>query len=1008
MRIRTFVKRVKYSLAAGLVIFSGSLPADDIEIYNTARTLPYPPYQQIGDIEPPNPNYPNVLFVLDASASMNARDKKSGFTTSRLSRLREAMSIVLQSANKVNIGVMRFSQSNSGGRIIYPMSPIEYAREDAMNTINNMDVGYWTPTIGALLEAAYYFSGKKVYYGRSRVREYSNKHFAIHLSRVSHPESYTGGTVVRDENCTDNNLDHISCENEKIDGDPVYISPILNECQKNYMVVVTDGGATGRVNIPLAEELIGSSCVWADKRANTCGVELAEYMTTTDLSTEIPGVNTVSTYTVGFNTRLEPLKDMAAAGNGKYFESGSADELAATLTAVLNEASLPAITFAAPSVSVDPDTLFSNRNDIYLSVFEPSLNPVWSGNLKGYWYDGVLKDYSVPRISAIDSSSGLIRGDAKSQWSTVPDGNTIASGGAAEKIKNTEQRWIVTNNPHGPTQLLDDKNRITTELITATELGLPDRILQLEVDDAQSLINWTNGLDERDWDEDGITDENRRQYGDPLHSNPIVITYGKNTSDTYDSVVYFGTNEGFLHAVDTNSGEDIFSFVPWDLLDILKHAYVNMPYAKKLYGMDGYLTTWINDTDNNGFIDNSKDFAYLLAGMRRGGRDYHALDVSNKESPVYLWKITGGTGEFKELGQTWSKMIHGKMRHPDTGKLTDVLVFSGGYDDRQDDVTVTTTDEQGRAIYIVEAETGNLVWNAGLTDAALNFPEMQYSFPASPAVVDINGDGLFDQIYAGDMGGQIWRFDFPVDGEISGGVIADVSAEDNMPRRFFTSADVALVDPNEQSAYLTISLGTGSRSQPLATENNAFYVIRQEHKAGTPDGYGYKPANFDTYQPITPNQLVDLTSNKIVEGSSEEKTDIANQLIQSHGWYIMMEEHGEKVLNTSITLDNKVVFTSYVPGKQSECSIDPGSNNLYILSLLDGGPAIDNDEDGLLRKSDRKITLNTPGISAPPSSIFSTTPDGDTKVTVLVGTESKDMGELPLSRRTFWIERPEI
>ncbi len=996
--------KIAVAMTAGMLTFSSALLAADIDVYNTSKLLPYPPYEQTGDVAPPNPNYPNLMFVLDASLSMDVVDK--GHTTTRLQRLQDAMKTVLNSAEQVNVGLMRFSNRNSGGRVIYPMSPIEYAREDAISLVDNMELEYWTPTVGAVLESAYYYGGHGVAYGKTRFSQVNKRHTGVHFSRVSHPDSYTGGEVIREAGCSDANLSDPSCGSERIDGDPVYRSPIQSECQQNFQVIISDGAATGTVNRNWVEGLAGTRCAWS--QSNTCGVELAEFMATEDQSSEVPGVNTVKTYTVGFNSSLPSLEAMAEAGGGIYYQSSSADELAAVLTNVLGAASAPAVTFSPPTITIDPDTLNSNRNDVYLTLFEPSHTPLWSGNLKGYWFDGQLMDYSDPRKPAIDPATGLIVDNASSLWSETIDGGVLKVGGAAANITNWVERNVVTNHPDGPAELLVEGNRINIEQVSAADLGLPDRFLNLDVDDAQSLINWANGADELDVNDNKSTVDSRQQYGDPLHSNPLLVTYGKKSGDIFDSVVFFGTNEGFLHAVDTSTGEDLYSFMPWELIGNIKKGYVNVPFGEKLYGVDGYLSTWIHDANNNGLVDAGSDFAYLYTGMRRGGRSYYALDVTEKEEPKLQWTITGGEGEFSELGQTWSNMVYGRMMHPDTGVVTDVLVFGGGYDERQDTVSIRTNDQMGRAVYIVDALTGRLLWSASADESAtVTLPKMTYSIPATPSVVDTDGDGLFDQVYVGDMGGQVWRFDFSANDNSSGGVIADFSDNSN-PSRFFSTPDVSLIKAENSQPFLTIALGSGTRSQPLNSESNAFYVIKQTAWNEAPIGYGYEKT-VNSYEPLSRNQLADLTANTIMEGSEDEAAQVEDDLAVKYGWFIEMESQGEKILNASITLNSQVAFTGYVPGQQSVCSGEVGSNNLYFLNLLDGTPAVDQNDDGVFDKADRIHALKATGISAPPKVVFTEQDEGrKTQVDIVIGQESSNVGTIDLSRRLYWSELPEF
>jgi type IV pilus assembly protein PilY1 len=973
--------------------------ADDIDVYNTVGALPYPPYAPTGDIAPPNPNYPNILFILDASLSMNATDK--GQVGTRLQRLRQAMEKVLTETQNVNIALMRFSHGVSGGRIIYPMSPIEFAREDAIEMVNTMGVDFWTPTIGAMLEAAYYFRGEPVFYGTTRTRVPGNKkHQAEQLGRVSHPESYTGGVLVQEGNCTPDNLDHVDCKTERIDGDPVYRSPILGECQQNFAVLISDGGATNTVDIPATETLINGSC--APSNSNTCGVEIAEFLATEDQVTDLAGDNTVTTHTVGFNASLPPLERFAAAGGGNYYESSSAADLAAAMNNIIENASGPPSTLAQPAVTIDLSNRLAHRKDIYLSLFEPVLRPVWPGNLKGYWQEGTVKDYSNPRIKAIDPDTGAIVDTAQSRWSTSPDGSDVSTGGAASKIKHSLTRNVVTNHPNGPTTLLDDANQIDINNITAAELDLPDWQLSLAASDHNRIIDWVRGMDVLDVNENGDVTENRNQYGDPLHTNPLIATYGRTATNDYDSVVFFGTNDGFLNAVDTQTGTDLYAFMPWSLVPQIKHSFVNQPYGAKLYGMDGYLSSWFSDGNGNGLIDNATDHFYLYAGMRRGGRDYHALDITTKNNPEHIWSIHGGSGDFTELGQSWSKLVHGKMHHPSTGKVTDVVVFSGGFDEAYDGSVAKRESTMGRAIYIVDAATGKLIWNAAPSNASLELADMKYSIPATPTLLDIDSDGVFDQIYAGDLGGQVWRFDFPANGTITGGIIATLS--DLGDKLFFSSPDVSLLKKSDLTLQVAVSIGSGARHQPLdQAQNNSFYVILQDDVREAPAGYGVKRDN-NKYTPITHDDLADVTDNDIQEGNNLERDTAADELAQKHGWYLNMEVLGEKILNPSITIDHKVIFTSYVPSPHQACEAGLGNSFLYALNITDGTPLGDIDGDGEIRKGDRRKELKTPGISATPSIVF---PGDDGNVNVMVGRESAGDLDIDLMRRTYWSEVPD-
>ena len=87
-----------------------------------------------------------------------------------------------------------------------------------------------------------------------------------------------------------------------------------------------------------------------------------------------------------------------------------------------------------------------------------------------------------------------------------------------------------------------------------------------------------------------------------------------------------------------------------------------------------------------------------------------------------------------------------------------------------------------------------------------------------------------------------------------------------------------------------------------------------------PDGYGFKD-NSGTYVPLQHTHLVDVTDNKVVEGSEDERAAVAREIKEKFGWYINMEQAGEKILNPSVTANNQVIFTSYQPGARGAVTL---------------------------------------------------------------------------------------
>jgi type IV pilus assembly protein PilY1 len=287
-----------------------------------------------------------------------------------------------------------------------------------------------------------------------------------------------------------------------------------------------------------------------------------------------------------------------------------------------------------------------------------------------------------------------------------------------------------------------------------------------------------------------------------------------------------------------------------------------------------------------------------------------------------------------------------------------VLVIGGGYEADQDNAT-TSTDTTGNSIYIVDSVSGALLWqgtkNGGNHSFNVAGKAMDYSFPADVKVIDFDGDGYADRMYAGDMGGQIWRFDIingqPPASLVTGGVFAQLGAAGLTPpaptsatRRFYYSPDVALVN-NKDFNFIHVGIGSGHRAHPLSLVNqDRFYALRDYGGQGK-----QSQATYDAFTPIKDSDLVDITDNVSASVPQGQK-----------GWEFQLRDGGwigEKVLADSRTFNNEVFFTTYRPSTSgSSCEPQLGANRLYDLSLFNGSPVknLDGSTDGSpLRATDR-------------------------------------------------------
>jgi len=855
---------------------------------------------------------------------------------------------------------------------------------------------HWTPLLDAYLEGAEYMLGRPVNAGKKRGEQNSEvRHF-----RLSHPDSYLGGTVVRSDpiNCTDDNLSAAECIDEIIAGSPVYVSPLENACQANQIILLSDGNPThNNAEVGIKAITTGGCASHSDSDEN-CGRELAKWLSTNDVSSSITNKQTIVTNTVGFKFTGQFLRDLATEGGGEFQEADSATELTRAFQSIFNTIADIDTSFVAPSVAVNQLNRLTNRDDIYFALFKPGLEPKWAGNVKRFelGVDTSSGDDSVQVVdaegkAAINKVTGEFKSSARSFWSDPgdpADGGVVAEGGVAAELYTG--REVLTYLP-GDTNYISRYLNSTTD-ITKNILGIPAESNAYHSD----LLAWSVGIDVKDVDKDSSTTDVRHELGDPMHSEPILLNYS-NIGGSPASVLFFGTNEGFLHAVDADTGKEYSALIPAELLPNLNKFYANNAGAPHPYGLDGPIAGWIHKDNKNLIIDaGSDEKALLFVGMRRGGENYYAIDVTDPTSPQVEWVIKGGSGAFADLGQSWSKPNLTKIKMGTSVK--DVLIFGGGYDVINDSATTRAPSNVGDTIFIVDALTGNLIWSANDID----FPDMKYAVPSNIRILDLDDDGTTDRLYVGDMGGQLWRFDIDnlastaTDLKVTGGVLAVVSGTDAASnRRFFYEPDIALVNQDGKD-FLSVALGSGWRSHPLDNVvEDRFYAIRDYAVFSPP-----RDSSGDVFYPaFDETDLTDVTAY----------TDGVEPVV-ADGWYLNMERNGEKVLSEAVTINNQIIFTSYIPESGvGACTAAAGSGSVYVVDVFNAAPVLNLDEtvstdpavdDKILTKSDRRRDLKVVGIPPPAKILF----PADSVPIALVGGDKLEI-DIKQKTRTYWVER---
>jgi type IV pilus assembly protein PilY1 len=697
-------------------------------------------------------------------------------------------------------------------------------------------------------------------------------------------------------------------------------------------------------------------------------------------------------------------------------------------------------TFVSGSVPVNVFNRTQVLADVYLALFQPDIaaKPFWTGNLKklkSQVFDIPCPAGSPPgcapskQVRLVDAtgaeaieSDGRIKNSALTFWTdgsrvvantttgvqAGKDGRHVTQGGAGQKIPGYLSAAPGTLNadagarqmylyPGSGTALVPLNADLAASVTYASPLGAADAA------EALRILKHIRGYDEYDADGDlNRTEVRPWLMADPLHSKPLAINFGAFGGHTQaNPAIYIAvaTNDGLMHLVrnttgaGAESGVEAWAFMPVEALAIQKALAVNTPVTNRLYGLDSPATALVNDADHDGTVETlDGDKVYLFFGMRRGGRAYYALDITDPATPQFLWRLTTtdrttradgviATTDFAELGLTFSQPRLARVKTGVDGSgnavIRKALVFAGGYDAAANDYGAATKalfnaglaspgsingdDTMGNALYVVDAETGALIWKAvgplaGVLPAATaqRFPhaEMKDSIPSTVSVVDTNSDGLTDRVVVGDTGGNVWRADLGGDRDGDGTATDDwkltrlaklgraaASGKAN-DRRFFHEPDYVL-SQDELGPFDAVIIGSGDREDPLdygrvrtlsptveTFAQNAFYVLKDRRVAT------YSRDDSDPALVLSPSTLADATDN-CTQDLSIDRSLCAPDF--SNGWFIrMIEGRGEKVLAAPLTAANRIFFTSYLPPRSNEattCGPTEGGGLFYAVGL---------------------------------------------------------------------------
>lgn len=684
---------------------------------------------------------------------------------------------------------------------------------------------------------------------------------------------------------------------------PGPIDPAI-PCQRQIIIVISDG-------------------MWSDPyKPEAIARRLVENL---NVQTLVVGFSLASGGQCDADCVINNYKNLSKEGGSYPFSPLFAQDeskLQATLEFFVQKAQGSNLTYTGtvPTIASNPNA--QSGDHIYQSTFTVPKIGQWQGKLTKY---GLNADTGSIGEFVWEAGSKLNEKPAESRriW-TVATNVGVASG-----INN----FVVANLDGLKSALYEGRGTSPTD------------------DEARQLIQFIRGVDAYDENIDGnVTEQRHWKLADIYHSEMAIVgppekvdsnkavdtnteAYYKekngfqafvNANTNRTSVVYVGANDGMLHAFDDTTGEELWAFIPPNMLPNLREMKTLVENTTiPIYGVDG--SPVVKDIYYGG-----QWRSVLMAGLGRDRYGYFALDVTTPETPKFLFAFSNdpdnkvvrhwgpdgsltkqtysASGEFNysKLGEAWSTPTIIAMPNGSARKW--VAAIGGGFNSNQHQNTAS-------AVYLIDlANNGKVLKLTDLTDSPEGFinstpAQLTAVTPDSTDVAKYKGAFL----YFTDIEGKLSKINLTNAGQLHG-ITELLDGEGNLVNQ--RAATFPVTASSDANGKVWLYFGTGNQDKlqlSLSTIQNRLF--------------GIKDKQFPIFSPA-PKSTIRSLKNVTDKGSvCPAEEDL--------GWYTNLGRDEKSV--GKLAIHNGVLFApNYTPDISQQCY--PGTSRLFELDYGCGKP----------------------------------------------------------------------
>jgi type IV pilus assembly protein PilY1 len=459
---------------------------------------------------------------------------------------------------------------------------------------------------------------------------------------------------------------------------------------------------------------------------------------------------------------------------------------------------------------------------------------------------------------------------------------------------------------------------------------------------------------------------------DPTPENSATQTFGQYIAaeQTRLNVVYTGANDGFLHgfrsgSFDTsgnyvnntttpNDGQEVLAYMPGAVLNTIHNATVGLlDYSGSQYSHNFYVDA---TPDVDDVFYSSGWHTWLVGGLGAGGSAIYALDITN---PGNFAETSAGSlvmGEWSAAtigctgvlicGSTMGTNMGNTYGTPIVRRLHDgnwAIIFGNGFGSASGDagVFIMLIDSNGlthpASTYYLS--TGKAGTNDGI---------------AYVSSADLDGDHITDYLYAGDLLGNVWRFDLTSASEGAWAASSTPLFSTPAGQPITTKIEVISVPQASGQKRIMVDFGTGQKF-PQTDINPTSYATGTQYLYGIWDwnmadwniksstqymslasGSTLTVANLET-QTLTAaaGGTLDITSNAVCWSGSTTCTSGNTEF----GFMIALPGTQEQIVFNPLIYQNALIVNTTIPAvnSPSSCSVAHDTGNTIAISLITGG-----------------------------------------------------------------------